>query len=329
MNIKKIAEISGYSVATVSRVINNDSRVAPSTRKKVLSIINEYNFVPNITGRSLRTQKSNRILVLLPTMANQFYTSIIQGIEDKADEHGYATLVGVSNLNDTKEQKYLDMLRMNHVDGCISLFNTLDADEITQLSKTYPFVQCCELTIGADVSHVVIDNEKAIYDVTSQFINNGHRTIGFISGNYYKYSEISRENGFKKAHEDNGLYLDKNLIVKKFYRFTDGAQAIKYLFSREIKPTAIVCASDSLALGAISELKSMGIKVGKEVMVIGFDDTSITEFFKPTISSVSQPRYDLGTEAFDLIFQKLNNIKSTNKKVTLPHKIIHRESTGH
>jgi LacI family repressor for deo operon, udp, cdd, tsx, nupC, and nupG len=329
MNIKKIAEICGYSVATVSRVINDDSRVAASTRKKVLSVIDKYNFVPNITGRSLRTQKSNRILVLLPTMANQFYTTIIQGIEDTADEHGYATLVAVSNLEESKELKYLHMLRMNHVDGCISFFNTLDADYITQLSKKYPFVQCCELTIGADVSHVVIDNEKAIYDVTSEFIENNHKTIAFISGNYYKYSEISRESGFIKAHLDHNLKLDKSLIVKSFYRYTDGAEAVKKIFSRDKTPTAIVCASDSLALGAISELKRMEINVGEEVMVIGFDDTSITEFYKPSISSVSQPRYELGKEAFDLIFQKLNNIDATNKKVILPHRIIHRESTGY
>jgi LacI family repressor for deo operon, udp, cdd, tsx, nupC, and nupG len=254
---------------------------------------------------------------------------VIQGIEDTADEHGYATLVAVSNLEESKELKYLHMLRMNHVDGCISFFNTLDADYITQLSKKYPFVQCCELTIGAEVSHVVIDNEKAIYDVTSEFIENNHKTIAFISGNYYKYSEISRESGFIKAHLDHNLKLDKSLIVKSFYRYTDGAEAVKKIFSRDKTPTAIVCASDSLALGAISELKRMEINVGEEVMVIGFDDTSITEFYKPSISSVSQPRYELGKEAFDLIFQKLNNIDATNKKVILPHRIIHRESTGY
>lgn len=328
MNIKEIAELCGLSVATISRVINDDPRVAETTRKKVLSVIDKHNYVPNITGRSLRTQKSNRVLVLLPTMDNQFYTSIIQGIEDKAEKHGYATLVAFTDLNQSRELKYLDMLRMNHVDGCISLFNTLEPEYITDLSKQYPFIQCCELTIGADVSHVVIDNESAVYDITSEFIEQGRHPIAFISGDYYKYSEMCREDGFIKAHKDHHLDVDKSLIVKNFYKYTDGAEAVKFLFSQGKHPSAIVCASDSLALGAISQLKKMGIKVGKDVLVTGFDNTSITEFYKPTISSIAQPRYELGQEAFNLINEKFQNINSTNKRVILPYEIIHRGSTG-
>lgn len=329
MNIKDIAEICGLSVATISRVINNDPRVADSTRKKVLSVIEKHNFMPNITGRSLRTQKSNKILVLLPTMDNQFYTSIIEGIQDKAEEKNYATLVAVTNLDQTKELKYLDMLKMNHVDGCISLFNTLDPEKINQLSSKFPFVQCCEKTIGADVSNVVIDNETAVFETTSEFIKNGHNTIAFISGDYYKYSERSREAGFRRAHQQADMFLDEKLIIKHFYKYTDGADAVKYLMHLEKMPTAIVCASDSLAIGAISELKKNDYKVGKDIFVIGFDNTSITEFYNPSISSIAQPRYELGQEAFNLLHQKLINIHSTNKKIILPYKIIHRESTGY
>ena len=328
MNIKDIAQKCNLSVATISRVINNDPKVADSTRKKVLTIIDKYKFVPNITGRSLRTQKSNKILVLLPTMSNQFYAEIIQGIEETAEEKGYAILVAVTNLQEHQEIKYLHMLRMKHVDGCISLFNTLDAEAISSLAKNYPFVQCCEPTKDADVSSVEINNRQAVYDVVKQFINRGHKTIGMISGDYYKSSELGRETGYKDALSDFGIKFDKNLIVKNFYRYEDGTVGAKKLMQNNPKPTAIVCASDSLALGATSYFKSQGLIVGKDICVMGFDNTSITMYTSPTISSINQPRYDLGKESFKLLYEKLQDINSTNKKIILPYQIIHRESTG-
>ncbi|MDD3713109.1 MAG: LacI family DNA-binding transcriptional regulator [Candidatus Izemoplasmatales bacterium] len=328
MNIKDIANKCNLSVATISRVINNDPKVADSTRKKVLSVIDKYKFVPNITGRSLRTQKSNKILVLLPTMSNQFYSEIIQGIEETAEEKGYAILVAVTNLQEHQEIKYLHMLRMKHVDGCISLFNTIEADAITSLAKNYPFVQCCEPTMNADVSSVEINNRQAVYDVVKQFIDKGHKTIGMISGDYYKTSELGRETGYQDALRDYGIKFDKNLVVKNFYRYEDGAIGAKKLMAYKPRPTAIVCASDSLALGATSYLKSQGIKVGVDVCVMGFDNTSITTYTSPTLSSINQPRYDLGKESFKLLYEKLQDINSVNKKIILPFQIIHRESTG-
>ncbi len=327
MTIKDIAKLCQTSVATVSRVINNDQNVADSTRKKVLAVIEEHNFVPNSTGRNLRTQKSDKILVLLPTMANQFYSRILHGIEAKAEEAGINILVAVTNLEKSTELKYLDMLHMKQVDGCISFFNTLEPEKITELAQKFPFVQCCEPTLGADVSSVVVDNRQAIYDVCTDFIKKGHKRIAMISGDYYKYSEQSRERGYREALIDNGLKFDDDLVVKSFYRYKDGAKATKTLMSIENPPTAIICVSDALAIGAVKELQSLGKQVGKDISVIGFDNTSITSFFSPTLSSVAQPRFDLGQEAFNLLYDKLQNNETPNKKVILSHTIIHREST--
>lgn len=327
MNIKDIARLAQTSVATVSRVINNDPKVAAATREKVLVVIKEQSYIPNSAGRNLRTQETKKILVLLPTMANQFFSKILQGIETRAEETGYAVLVAVTNLDTNQEQKYLDMLRMKHVDGCISCFNTLEREEISEIARNYPFIQCCEPTLGADISSVVVDNRQAIYDACTQFIECGHKRIGMISGDYYKYSEMSRERGYKDALQDHNIEFDQNMIVKSFYRYKDGALGIKELMKQENPPTAIICVSDSIAIGAISELQDMGKVVGKDVSVIGFDNTSITSFFKPTISSIAQPRYELGITSFNLLLEKLNDLNGSNKKIILPHKIIHREST--
>lgn len=327
MTIKDIAKLCNTSVATVSRVINNDPKVADLTRKKILAVIEEQHFVPNVTGRNLRTQKCNKILILIPTMANQFFARILEGINDKAEEYGYDTLVGITNLDETRELKYLDMLRTKDVDGCISFFNTLSAEQITELAGDYPFVQCCEPTLRANISSVVVNNKQAIYEVCSEFIAEGHKTIGMLSGNYYKYSEQSRETGYKEALIEHGLKVDESLIIKNFYRYKDGSDGVRELMKRKNPPTAIICASDSLALGAINELKLLGKNPGKDIKVIGFDNTSITSYFSPTISSVAQPRYDLGQEAFKLLYEKLQDNNSPYKKILLPHRIVHRDST--
>jgi LacI family repressor for deo operon, udp, cdd, tsx, nupC, and nupG len=327
MTIKDIARLSATSVATVSRVLNDDPKVAPSTRAKVLQVVEENNYIPNSSGRAMRTQKSNKVLVIIPTIVNSFYSKILQGIEARAEEKGYEVLISISNLEEAKERKYIDMLRTKQVDGCISLFSLLDAKDIDQIASEYPFIQACEPTVGAHVSCVSVDNRQAMYDVTTDFINQGHKRIGMISGDYYKYSELNRERGYKDALIDNDIVYDKSLVIKKYYRYKDGAEALKELMALDNPPTAVICVSDSLAIGAVNQLLRMNKVPGKDVSVIGFDNTSITSNYVPSISTIAQPRFDIGTNAFDLLLDKLNENDSTTKKVILPYQIIHREST--
>ncbi|MBN2299598.1 MAG: LacI family DNA-binding transcriptional regulator [Acholeplasmataceae bacterium] len=328
MNIKDVARLAETSVATVSRVMNNDPKVAKVTRQKVLAIIEESGYIPDAKGRSLRTQRSNKILVLIPTMSNQFYSRILQGVEAKAEEHGYQVLVAITNLEVIQEEKYLDMLKSRHVDGAISFFSTLDPHQISEIAKKYPFVQCCEPTLGADVSSAVIDNREAIYEVTQDFIKKGHKRIAMISGDYYRFSEEAREKGYKDALREANIKFDDSLLKKSFYRLKEGESLTVELMNQKNPPTAIICVSDSLAIGSITALHKLEKKVGKDVDVIGFDNTSITSFYYPTISTIAQPRFDLGTTAVDLLMEKFNDNNSTNKKVILPHTVIHRESTG-
>jgi LacI family repressor for deo operon, udp, cdd, tsx, nupC, and nupG len=327
MTIKDIARLAETSVATVSRVLNDDPKVAPSTRAKVLQVVQENNYTPNITGRTMRTKKSNKVLVIIPTIVNSFYSKILQGIEARAEENGYEVLIAISNLEEIKERKYIDMLKTKQVDGCISLFSLLDANDIDQLASDYPFIQACEPTVGSHVSSVSVDNRQAMYDVTEDFIKQGHKRIGMISGDYYKYSELNRERGYKDALIDHEIKYDESLLIKKFYRYRDGGDALNELMALDNPPTAVICVSDSLAIGAVNQLLKMGKKPGKDVSIIGFDNTSITSNYVPSISTIAQPRFEIGTNAFDLLLDKLNENDSTSKKVILPYQIIHRDST--
>lgn len=327
MTIKDIARLAETSVATVSRVLNDDPKVAPSTREKVLAVVKENNYVLNVNSRTMRTKKSQKVLVLIPTIVNSFYSKILQGIEARAEENNYDVLIAISNLEETREKKYLDMLRTKQVDGAISLFSLMEATKIDQLAKKYPFVQACEPVIGSHTSTVTVDNRQAIYDVTCEFIKDGHQRIAMISGDYYKYSERNRERGYRDALEDHNIPFDPSLIVKTYYRYNDGSKSLKQLLMMKNPPTAVICVSDSLAIGAVNELIAQGKKPGKDVAIIGFDNTSITKNFVPSISTIAQPRFDIGVNAFDLLMEKLTSLESSIKSVILPYDIIHREST--
>lgn len=328
MNIKDIARLAETSVATVSRVLNDDTRVASSTKEKVLAVVKENNFVLNENSRTMRTKKSNKVLVIIPTIVNSFYSKILQGIEVRAEERGYDVLIAISNLEESKEQKYLDMLKTKQVDGCISLFSLFNAEKITALAQRYHFVQACEPTVGAKVSCVTVDNRQAIYDVTTEFIKKGHKRIAMISGDYYKYSEFNRERGYKDSLSDHDIKFDSSLIVKTYYRYRDGSEALSKLLKLKEPPTAVICVSDSLAIGAINHIISIGKKPGKDISIIGFDNTSITSNYVPSISTIAQPRFDIGINAFDLLYEKLTDNESMIKSVILPYTIIHRDSTN-
>lgn len=327
MTIKDIAKLAQVSAATVSRVMNNEPNVSEKSKEKVLKVVNETGFVLNTVGRNLRKSKSEMLLVILPTLSNPFYSKILKGIEEQAGKKGYGVLVSVTHLEQALERKYLNLLPMKQVDGVISFHSNLSVDDLTGLGEKYPIVQVCEYTEGAKVPYVKIDNYKAAYEVTKHFIANGHKHIGMISGSFYTSSEYAREEGLKKALQEAGLTFDDQYIVKSNYKAEDGIEKCKQLLSLPKPPTAILTVSDMLAIGAINHLEHIGIEVGKEIEVIGFDNNSITKVYSPTVSTVSQPRYDLGTVSVDLIFEKINNLGCVNKGIILPYELLFREST--
>lgn len=328
MTIKDIAKLAGVSSATVSRVMNEDSGVSEKLKQKVQQVIQETNYVPNTVGRNLRKSKSDMILVILPTLSNPFYSKILKGIEERATQQGYGILISVTHLSVKTEKKYLKMLQTKQVDGVISFFSKLDVEELNEITSEYPFVQCCEYTNGAKLPYVMIDNQKAAYEAVSYFIKKGHRKIGMISGSFYESSEQAREQGYKEALANVNMEFNPDYICKSNYKPESGMESCKALLNLSEPPTAILTVSDTLAIGAIKYLKQIGMKAGQDVEVIGFDNASITRVYDPTISTVSQPRYNIGTIAVDLVLEKLNDIKGVNKGVILPHQLILRESTG-
>ncbi len=327
MRIKDIAELTKVSVATVSRVINDDPNVSSETREKIKKVIEETGYVPNFLGRNLRVAKTQKILLIIPTIENPFYTEILAAIEESAEKSGYNILIGITNNKHELEQKYMEMLITKQVDGAIVLLSNYDKDALSNWAENFPLVQCCEYTPGARITNVSIDNKLAAYDAVSYLISKGHRKIGAIGGQLYFASESDRIVGYKKALKEHNIPYKKEYFRVKSYTMEGGQEGARELMKLSNPPTAIFAFGDTIAIGVAKYLNDIGKPAGKNVAVIGVDDIPLCEIFNPSISSVRQPRRKLGAKAYELLMERIDNNTQIIKNVILEHELILRQSS--
>lgn len=335
MKIKDIAKISGLSVATVSRVLNNHPNVTKETREKVKNAITQTGYVPNVLGRNLRVSKTQKILVILPTISNQFYSEILEAIQEQAIHSKYTILIGVTNNEPNLEEEYMNMLITKQVDGVITFLSKYDKDSLSQWASKYPLVQCCEYTEGAQITNISVDNEQGAYDAVSYLIRKGHTKIGAIKGQLYFASETDRTKGYRRALEEAGLEYRPEYCYTADYTPEGGALGTHALMRLQDPPTAIFAFGDTIAIGVIKTLRVMGLmkrdrKDGvKNISVIGFDDIPLAEMLSPSISSIYQPKYEIGKRAFKLLMNQIDGTTDIKEFQTIRvlHKLVIRESS--
>ncbi|MHB1394480.1 MAG: LacI family DNA-binding transcriptional regulator [Clostridia bacterium] len=326
--IRDVAKLSGVSVATVSRVMNDSSAVAPKTRAKVLDAIKELNYQPNLLGRDLRRSETKRILVLLPTISNSFYSNIVKGIEDVAHRNDYTTMLCNTDSDSNRENVYLEMLRNRLSDGLILMGPEISRKELEILGKDFPVVQCCEYIEGANVSHISIDNFKASVKAVNHLINAGHKRIGLICCKNRFISTSQRIEGYRNALESAGLEYDPGLVqYVNDYEFKSGLRAMEQLLKMPNQPTAIFALSDTVAIGAIRRIMENELRVPEDIAVVGFDDISFASMFNPALTTIAQPKYDLGCAAMELLLKQMNGEVIEPQSLYLEHELIIREST--
>ncbi|MEG0711210.1 MAG: LacI family DNA-binding transcriptional regulator [Niameybacter sp.] len=325
--IKDVAKRAQVSVATVSRVLNHDQRVKPETKEAVEKVIDELGYSPNLLGRNLRRSSTYNILVLLPTISNQFYSAIIKGIREEMTTLGYNVMIGITDLDVNVEMKHIQLLENKLVDGIIFFTPQIDSVTLTKFGQMYPVIQCSEYVEGAKLSLVSIDNKQAAYDATKYLIQLGNKHIALVTSEKSYTSSKLREEGFREALREHQIPINEELIYYADYTPHSGIEAAKALLLKRQPPTAIFTISDSLAICVIQGLKACGKKVGEDIDVIGFDNTFISKFYEPTITTVSQPRLEMGKQAARLLLNKIQNIGSENETIFLPHELMIREST--
>ncbi|MFD2618023.1 catabolite control protein A [Terrilactibacillus laevilacticus] len=327
--IYDVAREASVSMATVSRVVNGNPNVKPTTRKKVLEAIERLGYRPNAVARGLASKKTTTVGVIIPDISNVFFSELARGIEDIATMYKYNIILCNSDQNKNKEMHLIQTLLGKQVDGIVFMGGEINQDLIEEFKKSpVPIVLAATLDEQNQVPSVNIDYEQAVFDAITYFINQGHKRIGFISGpTEVPINGEHKLKGYKRALESAEIPYLEDLVAIGDDSYESGKEATEQFLGLDYKPTAIFAGSDEMGIGVIHQIQDSGLSVPNDIEVISNDNTRLAQMVRPTLSCVVQPMYDIGAVAMRLLTKFMNKEEVDEITVTLPYRIEYRSST--
>jgi LacI family transcriptional regulator len=328
-SISDVARESGVSIFTVSAVVNNKSHVGKDLRERVENAIRKLNYRPNLIARSLIKQKTQTIGMIVPDIVNPFFPMVVRGAEDAAQKHGYNLLLCNSDDSLAKEETAIELLLSKRVDGILL---TKAAGEFSPaLHKTIqevniPFVLVMRTYPTLTKDAVITDDYQGAYEAVCHLARSGRSRIGLISGPLKISNAKERWRGFRDALEEKKLPYEPELVVEGDYRIESGFRAGHALLSH--RPDGIYVANHLMTIGLLQAVEEMGLKCPEDFGLVSFDDYPWLGVFRPRLTTVELPKHQLGSEAAELLIQRIggNHGKPVLKKL-LPELRI-RESCG-
>lgn len=331
VTIYDVAREAGVSMATVSRVVNNNPNVKPQTRKKVFEAIERLGYRPNAVARGLASKKTTTVGVVIPDISNSIFSEVARGIEDIANMYHYNIILCNADKRKEKEIRVINTLLEKQVDGLLFMGGTV-TDEHVQAFKTssVPVVLCATADNQKSIPSVDIDHARAAYDAVKALLDRGHTKIAMISGTLEDPTNgYDRYQGYKRAMEEAGIPLRDEYVRVGNYRYDSGLEAAKYFLSLDDRPTAVFAANDEMAIGAIHTIQDNGLRVPEDLSVISIDNIRMASMVRPQLTTVAQPMYDIGAVAMRLLTKLMNKESSDHSQVILPHEVIYRNSVAH
>lgn len=326
--MKDVAQKANVSTATVSRALMNPDKVSQSTRNRVEQAALEVGYLPQSLGRNMKRNESRTILVIVPDICDPFFSEIIRGIEVTAAEQEYLVLIGDCAHQNRQEKTFIDLIITKQIDGMLLLGSRLPFDAgVEEQRNLPPMVMANEFAPELELPTVHIDNLTAAFNAVNYLHELGHRRIGCIAGPEEMPLCHYRLQGYVQALRRSGITVDPHYIARGNFTYEAGASALEQLLALPVPPTAIFCHSDIMALGALSLAKRRGLKVPENLSIIGFDNISLSEFCDPPLTTVAQPRFDIGREAMLLLLDQLHGHNVSSGSRLLDCELIVRGST--
>jgi LacI family transcriptional regulator len=329
ITIKDIARRAGVSYATVSRALNNHPEINIETRKKIARIAAEIGYQPNAIARGLVKKETNTIGLLIPDITNPFYPEVARGIEDAANETGYTIFLCNTNWKQEREENYLNVLHQKQVDGIIIAPASEKPEHLQRVvgpwAKKMVFIS--RVNFG-NVTSVLIDNVRGGRMAVEYLIGKGYHKIAFVGGPTDTSSNEERFHGYTEALEAAGIEARPAYIVGGDFKRESGYQATKGLLQLESRPDAIFAANDLLALGAIQAIREQGLRLPEDIAVMGFDDIEFAALPEIQLTTVTQPKYEMGKLALQtLVTQMKGAERVVARKIMLEPDLICRKTT--
>jgi LacI family transcriptional regulator len=331
VSIREVAERAGVSLGTVSNVLNRPEIVAETTRQRVQAVIAELGFVRNASAHQLRAGRSRHLGLVVLDVTNPFFTEVARGVEDTANEAGYVVILCNSDASPEKERRYLRVLEEQRTAGILITPVQNEMNDLQRLRQQETALVLLDRTSRArDLCSVAVDDVRGGELATSHLLELGHRRIAFVSGPLSIRQCMERRQGMHRAIEAAGL--DPRQVMIEIPAVAQNAQAgeqcVEALLCHERKPTAAFCANDLLALGLMRGLAQRGIAIPGEIALIGYDDVEFASVLSPALSSVRQPKYQLGRAATELLLEEIGGVEGhQHRQIVYQPELVVRAST--
>ncbi len=328
--IQDVAKRAGVAPITVSRVINNSGYFSKETRERVEAAIAELGYVPNRLARGLRIKQTNILALILTDITNPFFTTVARGVEDAAGEAGFTVTFCNTDESEAKEQKYLEVLLQQQVDGILLVPAGSSPDSVQYAQKySTPVVILDRRIPGVNTDSVRCDSEGGAYKLVRLLQELGHRRIAILGGPEGISTADDRLTGYRQAMAEIGQTGNGDLVQSGSFTMSSGYEMVKTAVAKTPRPTAIFAANNFLAIGALRGLQDCGLRVPEDVALVGFDDLppALTTF--PFLTVAAQPAYDIAQIATKLLLSRLaGEAPETYQEIILQTELIIRQSSG-
>src|SRR5581483_636413 len=326
VSIKEVAEAAGVTTATVSRVLSNGEHVRREVRERVMATVERLGYRPNRVARSLRSQQSNTIGLIVSDIRNPFFTSISRAVEDTAYEQGFSVFLCNTDENPEKEMMYLNLLRDENVAGAIFSPTRQTITNFSVSNLDYPLVIIDRSMPHADVDAVLLDNIDAAYRLTTHLIENGYRRIAAICGETSSTGQ-ERRMGYEKALKACGLTPQAELVKYVQPKIEAAYTTTSKLLDLPQPPDAIFTTNSLLATGALQAIRERQLTIPDDIALVSFDETTWTSLVQPPITLIAQPTDEIGKTAAELLLQRVMNPTRPTRQVILKGQLLVRGSS--
>jgi DNA-binding LacI/PurR family transcriptional regulator/AcrR family transcriptional regulator len=326
-SITRVAQLAGVSATTVSHTLNGRRPVADQTRRRVLDAIERLGYRPNVLARSLRTNRSHTVGLIIPDITNPFYPALARGLQDVLGPAGYDEIISNTDGDRRAERAAVEQMIARQVDGlAFAVFHTHAEDLLPAIEAGIPVVRLGgrQVQDGVDVVHS--DDEGASAEATRHLTARGHRRIGFVCGPAAQGPAAERVAGYRAALAEAGIAPDPGLVVHTQFSRGGGAEGTATLLDLAEPPDAVLCANDIMAIGALDTAAARGLRVPGDLAVMGFDDIEAAGLISPGLTTMANPAREIGRACADLLLARLSGADATDQEVIIPARLVRRAS---
>lgn len=327
--MKDIARLARVSTSTVSHVINNSRFVSEEIREKVLRVVKELNYTPSALARSLKVNETKTIGMLVTATSNPFFAEVMAGVELYCQQHHYNLIIATTNGDNERLQHHLQMLIQRKVDGLLLMCGDARFSASSNLKIPLPLVVVDWWFTELNADKIFENSAFGGYLATKALIDAGHQKIGIITGNLTKSLAQNRLEGYKQALTEANITINPHWIVQSHFDFEGGILGMNSLLAQEEHPTAVFASSDTIAVGAYQAIWQAGLSIPHDISIIGYDDIELAKYLSPPLSTISQPKSELGKLAVETLLKRIRSESTEFQTIMLEPELVIRNSIRH